>query len=619
LGYAPGVWLSRGNGQESLLAMRSPVLTGAGSCAEFISMEMGVPLRAKGFCNVNQLFDSHFEAAEQIEVVRGSQSALYGSNAIHGLINIVLPPIEQAQSAQLDFGEHDFYRLHHQTGWQTDQTDWLMTTTLSHDGGFQDSSGYRQQKLSLGNQMRFDNWQVTNWLSLTHLNQDTAGYLQRGEDAFQNESLLRVNDFPDAYRNNLALRLISQWQKAVAEDEWLIKPFLRVNRMDFLMHFLPGTPVEENGHHSLGAQLQWRRSVSEYLQITLGSDWELTKGYLKQTQYGSTDSASAFLREVLPAGKHYDYQVDAISVGVFSALQWTLNDDQQITAALRGDYRAYDYDNRMLDGNSRDDGSLCGFGGCRYTRPADRKDSFFNPSLSLGWRLKLSERQQTYVRLDRSFRAPHTAELYRLQNGQQLADIDSVNAGQIELGTRRLFTGGYLELNLYQMDKNDAIYQDANRQYLNGLDTRHRGLEIESFYQLAASLSLKLSASYARHRYQNNPRNGPVIKGNTIDTAPRTLASAMLQWQRSENTLFSFEMQHTGHYFLEPENQHTYPGHTLFNLYWHQTLSESTALKLKVLNLFDKRYAERADFAFGNYRYFVGEPRQLMLSFSWHE
>ena len=38
LSLASGVWLSRGNGQESLLSVRSPVLTGAGSCAEFLTL-----------------------------------------------------------------------------------------------------------------------------------------------------------------------------------------------------------------------------------------------------------------------------------------------------------------------------------------------------------------------------------------------------------------------------------------------------------------------------------------------------------------------------------------------------------------------------------------------------
>jgi outer membrane receptor protein involved in Fe transport len=32
-----------------------------------------------------------------------------------------------------------------------------------------------------------------------------------------------------------------------------------------------------------------------------------------------------------------------------------------------------------------------------------------------------------------------------------------------------------------------------------------------------------------------------------------------------------------------------------------------------VRNVFDTRYAERADFAFGGYRYFPGEPRSVSV------
>jgi len=37
-----GVWLSRGSGQEHLTAIRSPVLTGAGSCGAFLFLEDGI-------------------------------------------------------------------------------------------------------------------------------------------------------------------------------------------------------------------------------------------------------------------------------------------------------------------------------------------------------------------------------------------------------------------------------------------------------------------------------------------------------------------------------------------------------------------------------------------------
>jgi iron complex outermembrane receptor protein len=44
---------------------------------------------------------------------------------------------------------------------------------------------------------------------------------------------------------------------------------------------------------------------------------------------------------------------------------------------------------------------------------------------------------------------------------------------------------------------------------------------------------------------------------------------------------------------------------------WQAT--EKTEISLRVMNLLDERYADRADFAFGNYRYFPALPRQFYL------
>ena len=48
----PGVNIQRGNGQEYLPAIRSQVLTGAGSCGAILTAEDGISLRSAGFCNV---------------------------------------------------------------------------------------------------------------------------------------------------------------------------------------------------------------------------------------------------------------------------------------------------------------------------------------------------------------------------------------------------------------------------------------------------------------------------------------------------------------------------------------------------------------------------------------
>ncbi len=142
-----GVWLSRGSGQENLTAIRSPVLTGAGSCGAFLTLEDGIPSRPAGFCNVNQLFEINTEQAQSIEVIRGPGSALYGSNALHGIINVVMPnPGEPvADVLGVEVGANDYYRLRAQVPFST-QSAMRASVVVADDGGFRDDSGYRQAK-----------------------------------------------------------------------------------------------------------------------------------------------------------------------------------------------------------------------------------------------------------------------------------------------------------------------------------------------------------------------------------------------------------------------------------------------------------------------------------------
>ena len=86
---SPGVWISRGSGQEHLTAIRSPVLSGPGACGSFLVLEDGLPIRPTGFCNVNGLFETFFEMSSGLETITGPASARYGANAMHGVINVL--------------------------------------------------------------------------------------------------------------------------------------------------------------------------------------------------------------------------------------------------------------------------------------------------------------------------------------------------------------------------------------------------------------------------------------------------------------------------------------------------------------------------------------------------
>src|SRR5215831_7011213 len=113
LNQIPGVYIQRASGSESLTAIRSPVLTGAGSCGAFLVTEDSLPIRPVGFCNVNEIFEVNYEQAGAIEVLRGPGSAMFGASAVHGIVNVLTPRVADmpAFEAGLEGGSDSFRRV----------------------------------------------------------------------------------------------------------------------------------------------------------------------------------------------------------------------------------------------------------------------------------------------------------------------------------------------------------------------------------------------------------------------------------------------------------------------------------------------------------------------------
>ena len=205
-----GVNLARGNGQEYLPAVRSPILTGAGACGSILALADGIPLRAAGFCNLNELFDAQSETAAAIEVMRGPGTAFYGSNAMHGLINVISPAVNgDQQHMVLELGPDDFIRGKYSLSQQQKHHGFRADISASRDGGWQDDADYAQQKLNLRHEYTDSAIHITSVLSATNLNQETAGYIS-GKNAFSDPKKRSTNPNPEAFRDSKSLRWFSR-------------------------------------------------------------------------------------------------------------------------------------------------------------------------------------------------------------------------------------------------------------------------------------------------------------------------------------------------------------------------------------------------------------------------
>lgn len=167
-----GVNIQRGNGQEHLTSIRSPVLSGGAGAGSFLYLEDGIPLRAAGFANVNGLFEANYELAGGIEVVRGPGSALYGSNAVHGLVNVLSRAPSQDLEREIDFsiGPHDLYTAKGTISDTVGRHGYRINVFGTTDGGYVSDSGFDQQKVTLRHDYFGDVNSFKTLFSYTNLN-----------------------------------------------------------------------------------------------------------------------------------------------------------------------------------------------------------------------------------------------------------------------------------------------------------------------------------------------------------------------------------------------------------------------------------------------------------------
>ena len=607
----PGVQFHRNSGQEYLAAIRSPVLTGAGACGEFLILENGIPLRPSGMCNVNELFEAHHQLAQSIEILRGPATSVYGSNGLHGVVNITTPQlVEGSGKTALTLGSNEYLKLQ-----QLNQFgNWSTGLTLVNDGGFRDDSGYKQHMFTAQHHQSKQHYDVTTWLTLFNLDQETAGYLV-GSDSYKDTNLIKTNANPEAYRKGSGFRLYQtyQWQNGLT-----LSPYLRHSKMEFMQHFLPGQAIEENDQTSVGVQSSYKITLNKDVSLNYGADTGFASINLLEYQNAAT-IGSAFLQATIPPGKHYDYQVNNINFAAFITAQWQVSTNTLVNAGVRAEYNHFDYDNLMLSGRTDDAGNECGFGGCRFSRPTDRSDEFVNLSPQIGITYSLSKSSQFYASYSHGFRAPQATELYRLQREQTVADLNPVELKGFDGGWRFNTPDLALGLSVYNYQKSDAIIRNTDYFNISGAKSEHNGLELTARYSLSERYSIEANSTFSSHTYSNNPGiSDNNIVGLDIDTSPNEMANLFLKYQ-GDKLQWQLHGQYVSDYYTDVENQHAYPGHTLFHASARYQLNNQIELRTSLHNLLDERFAERADFSgFAGDRYFPGRPRSINFSVAYN-
>ena len=620
LNRTPGVFVSMGSGQEHLTSIRSPILSGGAGAGSFLYLEDGIPLRSPGFANVNGLMDSIIEIGERTEIIRGPGSVLYGSNAIHGLINVITEKEETEDSKLLNLHlmKHEFTfdsSIYHKLSnsnllfnffWREDnghshnhdEEGHGMDGHMGMDKKDPDQPHYGQQKFLLRWDASKNSKDYIFSISGTNLNQETMGYI-KGYQAYKHESKRHMNPDPEAFRDTFNFRshfkIIQQLENASVS----LTPYVRYAEMDFRMHFLPGKPLEKNSHKSIGVQTLYQRPFNNHF-LTFGIDTELTEGELSENQ--TAPDVSFGPRLAYPNGRHYDYNIDSIILAAFLNIEWQISENTMLVTGIRGEKVEYDYKTNITPGTRG-----------RIQVSPDRKDNFtdFSPKLAINH--KLTQKLSLFANYSRGNRAPQTTDLYRIQSKQIPGGANSEKMESFEIGLRGSLENLSLELVGFNMKKENYFFRDSQGFNVENGKTTHEGFEIGYLLEIAEIFHIEGSASYAEHKYDFNHTPNGIKSGYQIDSAPELLANTRFIFIPKDNVRFELEWGKIDSYPVDERNAHFYKGHNVFTLRGKWPINKNFNVGFLVNNVTNEKYATRADYAFGNYRYFVGHQRMFHL------
>ena len=188
-----------------------------------------------------------------------------------------------------------------------------------------------------------------------------------------------------------------------------------------------------------------------------------------------------------------------------------------------------------------------------------------------------------------------------------------------ELGARGAILDGGLVFDIaaYTADKDNFFFRDSDGLNVTDGETRHQGIELAANWLISDHFILggTLSWSDQTYTFDRVVGNGSeiILDGNQIDTAPEWLANAAFTWLPNDAFSLQISADYVGEYFTNPANTQDYPGHLVTNVRASYDVLNALEAFFIVRNLTDEQYADRADFAFGNERYFPGEPLNVTV------
>ena len=611
LNKVSGVYMPSIGGEQHMMSIRQPIsLKGL-----YLYLEDGLPIRTSGLFSSNALIEINSSNIHSIEIIKGPASALYGAEAIGGIINVLSEkPTYKKGEVEAFVNSSGLKKMSVRFTTPTKKGGWNINTSWTDQkNGILDYSNFNKKAISIRKDFIVNNklsgYQTLQWMDyFTQMtgSVDSIHFVNKDFTSQQSFTFRKINLI--RWRQNLAYQFNEQsklianfmyrgntmdqnptYSIASTSNTIKFKGQINTNRFDALVIDIQN----QNNINSINAKLIFGVFADLTKQGLNASYIDITKDLVlnKYTSYSQRNPDSIIT----------NYKTNIYNKAAYINFLGKIGKGLNYNASLRYDHFEYQYQNKL------------GFG------TPSSNNVFTNLSPKLGFTYNKNH-FGAYLNYSQGFVPPQITEIYNAIRVPYLLPQSFVN---YELGAWILLNKLQAELSIYQLNGTNEIISvrqsDGVNLNQNTGSTKHIGVEYKITYPINNWIILSVNATNALHQYQKTILKGVDISGKTMSAAPSFWANSSLQinWNKQLNS--SIEWQHQSSYFMDEINQTKYPGFDLAHFRTNYTIKKNT-FWIQILNLTNTYYSTMATKNFsvkGNaaYSYYIGEPRSIV--FGW--
>ncbi|MBI5789140.1 MAG: TonB-dependent receptor [Candidatus Schekmanbacteria bacterium] len=603
---------TKNGGYDTRLIIRGAGLKARYGVREIMVLMDGVPITDPDGLTRLDFVDT--QLVEQIDVVKGPNSTLYGANAGGGVINVITKsPYEEPKSLKLGYGSNDTQVYNLIYGTHIDNTFFTLSASRRSTDSWRKWNEFDTDQFSLKlGQFIDDKTGLEAMVSYSQSDFQLPGSLTKAQ--FDSDITQRTADI---------WRQMGRYSQVVFSNIKLekqvknltFKPLVYYQQWE---HFHPVTGmINDGGAYNYGADFQ-----TDVKHQIAGGEATLTGGVTAQVDgfsadkftyrdvtIGSNGKISATLTD--KKGERAETAHNGTSkYGLYLQESLRPSDKWIIDLGVRYDLVTFDLDTDTTKEFNYSTGKYKD-----VNKSVERQKEFKALNPRLGVVYSLTDIYNLYANFSTGFQTPQTQELTSNPN------LDPLKVYNYETGVKARWTGGHsLDLSLFYMQVKDEIVQVVQPgpvyEYQNAGESEKKGVELTGRYQLLPGLVLGGSYTYSNFKFKEFTEVRGVgnedRSGNRYPYIPQHQYSLFAQYKHESGLKFKVDTNTWGRYYVDNANSEQYNGYDFLTNALIGYEQGNWDLSFTAYNLFDQRYAMEVTSDGNATKYNPGAPRTFM-------